>query len=97
MQAIIREWADHIAWPVTILRDGKEEPANEGTALWRKSRNEVTPEQLEEFYRHLTHNFDTPWDTLPWRAEGTTEFSSLLFIPSSRPFEVGEPTRASQA
>lgn len=96
LQAIIRKWSDHIAWPVTILRDGKEEPANEGTALWRKSRNEVTPEQLEEFYRHLTHNFDTPWDTLHWRAEGTTEFSALLFIPSSRPFEFGEQTRESK-
>jgi molecular chaperone HtpG len=96
LQSIIRKWSDHIAWPVTILQDGKEEAANEGTALWRKPRSEVTTEQLEEFYRHLTHNFDTPWETLHWRAEGTMEFSALLFIPSSRPFEFGEQTRDSR-
>ncbi len=96
LQSIIRKWSDHIAWPVTILQDGKEEAANEGTALWRKPRSEVTTEQLEEFYRHLTHNFDTPWETLHWRAEGTMEFSALLFIPSSRPFEFGEQTRESR-
>ncbi|MFH7811511.1 MULTISPECIES: molecular chaperone HtpG [Acetobacter] len=96
LQAIIRKWSDHIAWPVTIMRDGKEEAANEGTALWRKSRNDVTEEQLEEFYRHISHNFDKPWDTLHWRAEGTMEFSALLFIPSTRPFEFGEQTRESK-
>ncbi|MFT8781985.1 molecular chaperone HtpG [Acetobacter syzygii] len=96
LQDIIRKWSDHIAWPVTIMRDGKEEAANEGTALWRKSRNEVTEEQLEEFYRHITHNFDKPWDTLHWRAEGTMEFSALLFVPSTRPFEFGEQMRESK-
>ncbi|MBO1324977.1 molecular chaperone HtpG [Acetobacter sp. TBRC 12305] len=96
LQAIIRKWSDHIAWPVTILRDGQEEAANDGTALWRKPRSEVTEEQLEEFYRHLTHNFDKPWDTLHWRAEGTMEFSALLFIPSTRPLEFAEQVRESK-
>ncbi|MFT8855698.1 molecular chaperone HtpG [Acetobacter orientalis] len=96
LQAIIRKWSDHIAWPVTILRDGNEEAANEGTALWRKAKGDVTEEQLNEFYRHLTHNFDTPWDTLHWRAEGMMEFSALLFVPGSRPFEYAEQTRESR-
>lgn len=96
LEAIIRKWSDHIAWPVTIIKDGKEEAANEGTALWRKPRSEITDDQLNEFYRHLTHNFDTPWDTLHWRAEGTIEFSALLFIPGSRPFEFAEQTRESR-
>lgn len=90
LQEIIRKWADHIAWPVTIVKDGEESPANEGTALWRKPKSEVTEEQYNEFYRHISHNFDTPWDTLHWRAEGTIEFSALLFIPGSRPFEFGD-------
>lgn len=96
LQSIIRKWSDHIAWSVVIVHDGKEEPANTGTALWCKPRQEITKEQLEEFYRYLTHNFDTPWDTLHWRAEGTTEFVALLFIPSSKPFEFGEQTRKSK-
>lgn len=96
LQEIIRKWADHIAWPVTIVKDGEESPANEGTALWRKPKSEVTEEQYNEFYRHVSHNFDTPWDTLHWRAEGTIEFSALLFIPGSRPFEFGDPARESK-
>lgn len=60
LQTIIRKWSDNIAWPVTILHDGKEETANEGKALWLKPKSEITEEQLEEFYRHLTHNFDKP-------------------------------------
>ncbi|MBR2123571.1 MAG: molecular chaperone HtpG [Acetobacter sp.] len=96
LQSIIRKWSDHIAWSVVIVHDGKEEPANTGTALWCKPRQDITKEQMEEFYRHLTHHFDTPWDTLHWRAEGTTEFTALLFIPSSKPFEFGEQTRKSK-
>ena len=96
LQEIIRKWADHIAWPVTIVKDGEESPANEGTALWRKPKSEVTEDQYNEFYRHVSHNFDTPWDTLHWRAEGTIEFSALLFIPGSRPFEFGDPARESK-
>ncbi|MCH4092287.1 molecular chaperone HtpG [Acetobacter sp.] len=96
LQEIIRKWADHIAWPVTIVKDGEESPANEGTALWRKPKSEVTEDQYNEFYRHISHNFDTPWDTLHWRAEGTIEFNALLFIPGSRPFEFGDPARESK-
>ncbi|MBO1361008.1 molecular chaperone HtpG [Acetobacter sacchari] len=96
LQAIIRKWADHISWPITILKEDGESPANEGTALWRKPKSEVTEEQLNDFYRHVTHNFDTPWATLHWRAEGTIEFTSLLFIPGSRPFEFSEQSRESR-
>ncbi|MBS0960258.1 molecular chaperone HtpG [Acetobacter thailandicus] len=96
LQSIIKKWSDHISWPVTIMREGKEEAANEGTALWLKPRSEITEEQLNDFYRHTTHNFDTPWDTLHWRAEGTIEFSALLFVPGSRPFEFAEQTRESR-
>jgi molecular chaperone HtpG len=55
LQAIIRKWADHITIPITVTRDGKDEPANEGTALWRKPKSEVTEEAYSEFYRHVAH------------------------------------------
>ncbi|MFS3134632.1 molecular chaperone HtpG [Gluconacetobacter sacchari] len=96
LESIVRKWADHIAWPITIRSDGEEKPANAGTALWRKPRSEVTEEQLTEFYRHVSHNFDTPWATLHWHAEGTIDFTALLFIPGSRPFEFGEQVRESK-
>jgi molecular chaperone HtpG len=90
--AIVRKWADHITVPITIAQDGKDQPANEGTAIWRKPKAEVTEQNYSEFYRHLGHFFDTPWATLHWKAEGVLEYFALLFIPGARPFDLFETT-----
>jgi molecular chaperone HtpG len=94
---VVRKWADHITVPIAIRgEDGQEENANQGTALWRKAKSEVTPEQYTEFYRHVGMNFDEPWATLHWRAEGALEFSALLFVPGMKPFQAVEGERASK-
>ncbi|GBR12432.1 molecular chaperone HtpG [Gluconobacter frateurii] len=101
LRSIIRKWADHISWPIT-LREAKEDgttedkAANEGTALWRKQKSEITPEQYTEFYRHIARAFDEPYATMHWHAEGTTEFTALLFLPSARPFDFMEQSRESR-
>ena len=95
LETIVRKWADHIALPITLVRDGKDAPVNEGTALWRKPKAEVSEQATIELYRHLGHYFDTPWATLHWRAEGQLEFYALLFIPGARPFEAVEGDRLS--
>ncbi|MDT7952459.1 MAG: ATP-binding protein, partial [Acetobacteraceae bacterium] len=87
LETIVRKWADHITIPIVIATEGEDKPANEGTALWRKSKADVTTEQYQEFYRHIAHAWEEPWATLHWRAEGAIEYSALLFIPSSRPFD----------
>ncbi|WP_407518714.1 molecular chaperone HtpG [Methylobacterium oryzisoli] len=96
LSTIVRKWADHITVPITFLRDGEEVPGNEGTALWRKPKQEITEDAYTEFYRHLTHAFDTPWATLHWRAEGALDFSALLFIPAMKPFLAVEEERESR-
>ena len=96
LQTIVKKWADHITVPITIATDGEDKPANEGTALWRKSKSEVTEEQYKGFYQHLGNLFDDPWATLHWRAEGALEFSALLFVPGMRPFEAVEGPRESR-
>jgi molecular chaperone HtpG len=96
LETIIRKWADHITLPIRIVKDGKDEPANEGTALWRKPKAEITPEQYAAFYKHVAHAWDEPWSTLHWRAEGALEFTALLFIPASKPFEPVEGPRESR-
>jgi molecular chaperone HtpG len=96
LQSIIRKWADHITIPITVARDGQDEPANEGTALWRKPKSEITAERYTEFYRHLGHVFDEPWATLHWRAEGQIDFTALLFIPGMKPFQAVEGERDSK-
>ena len=95
LETIIRKWADHITVPITVARDGKDVAANEGTALWRKPKADITEESHTEFYRHLGHIFDQPWATLHWRAEGAMEFTALLYVPGSKPFEAVEGDRQS--
>lgn len=95
LQSIIRKWADHISWPV-ILHETKEDgtsedkTVNEGTALWLRPKSDITPEQYTEFYHHVARAFDEPYATLHWHAEGTTEFTSLLFLPGARPMDFME-------
>ncbi|WP_215764298.1 molecular chaperone HtpG [Gluconobacter sp. P1D12_c] len=101
LRSIIRKWADHISWPITLREvneDGtvEEKAANEGTALWRKPKAEIAPEQYTEFYRHIARAFDEPYATMHWHAEGTTEFTALLFLPSARPFDFMEQSRESK-
>jgi molecular chaperone HtpG len=93
---IVRKWADFITVPIAILRDGKEEAANQGTALWRKPKSEITEEQYAEFYHQVGMNFDKPWATLHWRAEGALDFAALLFIPGMKPFQAIEGERESK-
>ena len=93
LETVIRKWADHITLPITVAQDGKDQPANEGTALWRKPKADTTEQSYKEFYRHLGHFFDEPWATLHWRAEGTLEYFCLLFIPGMKPFDVVDNDR----
>jgi molecular chaperone HtpG len=96
LEAIVRKWAEHITVPITIVRDGKDEAANEGTALWRKPKAEVTEADAEAFYRHLGNFFGKPWATMQWRAEGALEYYALLFIPDAKPFMAVEEERESR-
>ncbi len=96
LETVIRKWADHVTIPITITRDGKDLPANEGTALWRRPKSEVSEQSATAFYRRLGNFFDTPWVTLQWRTEGMLEFYAMLFIPSIKPFTPLDQDRASK-
>ena len=96
LQTVVRKWADHIAVPVVIVAGGEETVGNEGIALWRKPKSEIDDEAYANFYRQVGHNFDKPWSTLHWRAEGASEFTALLFIPGMKPFMPVEGERESR-
>ncbi|MDE2335258.1 MAG: molecular chaperone HtpG [Rhodospirillales bacterium] len=96
IEAVVRKWADHVTVPIVILRDGKEETANEGTALWRRPKAELSEEDATSFYRGLGNLFDKPWATLHWRAEGALEFFALLFVPASPPLFAANDERRSR-
>jgi molecular chaperone HtpG len=98
IETVVRKWADHITIPVMVAQDegAEDSKANEGTALWRRPKSEITEEEYAEFYRHVAHAWDKPWATIHWRAEGAIEFSALLFIPGMKPFEAVEQERVSK-
>ncbi|AFR49258.1 Molecular chaperone, HSP90 family [Gordonia sp. KTR9] len=64
------------------------ETINSMKALWAKSRSEVTDEEYQEFYRHVSHAWDSPLETITLQAEGTFEYQALLFIPTQPPFDL---------
>ncbi|MGV2979640.1 molecular chaperone HtpG [Camelimonas sp. ID_303_24] len=68
-----------------------DEQIVDGSALWTRSRNEIKPDEYTDFYRSVGGMFDEPAMTIHYRAEGRHEFSALLFVPSSRPFDLLDP------
>jgi len=100
---IVRRYSDHIAFPIfldvkkkagdTKTKDEGPEQINTASALWARPKNEITEEQYTEFYRHVAHAFDEPFARVHFTAEGVLSYTALLFIPSSRPFDLYDPKR----
>ena len=93
LRAVIKRHSDHIAVPIVLHDQGKDEAVNAASALWLRPKSEITAEQYREFYHHVGHAFDEPWLTLHSRAEGTLEYTSLLFVPAAKPFDLFDPER----
>ncbi len=93
LRFIVKQYSDHISIPI-VLENGKEkETLNSSSALWARPKSDITEEQYRDFYRSLTHNFDEPWLTLHYSAEGIIEYKALLFIPSKAPFDMFQPDK----
>ena len=96
---VVKTYSDHIAFPITVAggdEDGDPETVNTASALWTRPRNEITEQQYTEFFHHVSHMVGDPWTTLHFRAEGMIEYTGLLYIPSSRPFDLYNQDRASK-
>jgi molecular chaperone HtpG len=93
LRQIVTTYSDHIALPIVLADGNKEETINTASALWTRPRADITEEQYKEFYHHVGHGFDEPWLTLHAKAEGTLEYTYLLFVPSSKPFDLFDPDR----
>jgi len=93
LSAIVKRYSDHIAIPVILVEGDKEETLNSASALWTRAKSDVTPEQYKEFYHHVAHAFDDPWLTIHSKAEGAIEYTSLLYVPGSKPFDIFHPDR----
>jgi molecular chaperone HtpG len=101
LERLVREYSDYLTWPIEVPveveaeRKKPDEPAyrrvNKGTALWQRSPKEVTKEQYEELYKHLSHDWQPPLAYKHFKIEGTTEFSGIVFLPSRAPFDLFSP------
>jgi molecular chaperone HtpG len=92
VRSLVRRYSDHLAFPVLMPKQGAAtldyETVNQAQALWTRPRSEVTDEEYQNFYRHITHDSTAP---LAWshnRVEGKREYTSLLYVPTQAPFDL---------
>ena len=104
---LIRKYSDFIAYPIRfrkidLPKDEKDEdkkrreedeqkPLNTMTALWKRAKKDVKKEEYAEFYKHLSHDWKDPLETIPFSGEGAVEFKALLFLPSEAGMELYMP------
>ena len=94
LKNIIKTHSDHISIPIFFKNeDGIENQVNSSSALWTRSKSDISEEQYKEFYKSVSHSPDDPWITLHNRNEGIVEFTNLLFIPSTKTFDLFHPDR----
>jgi molecular chaperone HtpG len=104
LKSIIRKYSDHITLPIVMKKsewkDGEQVPTdedetvNKASALWARAKNDITEEEYQEFYKHVSHDFENP---LAWshnRVEGNQEYISLLYVPSKAPFDLYDRERS---
>jgi molecular chaperone HtpG len=96
LKTIIKTHSDHIPVSIVLAKDdAEEESLNEASALWTRQKKDITDQQYKEFYQHVGHMFDEPWAVMHNRVEGILSYTSLLFIPSTAPFDLFQPDRSS--
>jgi len=100
LRSIIRKYSDHISLPIAmrkeewdeekkamVMRD-ELETVNQASALWTRSKSDITDEQYTEFYKHVSHDFQEPLTWTHNRVEGRSEYTQLLYIPAHAPFDL---------
>ena len=95
VERIVKEQSGHVPVPIKIAETPGAEATQltDGTALWTKSKNDITAEEYTDFYRGVSGQYDEPALTVHFRAEGRHEYSALAFVPGSQPFDLSDPDR----
>ena len=92
---LVKQYSDHVAIPIVLVENGKEDTINAASALWTRNKSDITETQYKDFYQSVSHAFDDPWLTLHYRAEGVIDYTALMFIPTKPPFNLFQPDRKS--
>jgi molecular chaperone HtpG len=100
LRSIIRKYSDHISLPIKMHKEEWDEEkkemivkdeletVNQASALWARSKSDITEEQYTEFYKHVSHDFQEPLSWTHNRVEGRSEYTQLLYIPAHAPFDL---------
>jgi molecular chaperone HtpG len=100
LKSIIRKYSDHISLPIQMNKEEWDaeknehvtkdelESINQSSALWARAKSEITEEQYDEFYKHLSHDYENPLCYSLNRVEGRSEFTQLLYVPARAPFDL---------
>ncbi|MDH2347899.1 molecular chaperone HtpG [Bradyrhizobium sp. SSUT77] len=94
IERVVGAYSDNILFPIELVpEEGEARQINSASALWQRSKSELTPEDYKKAYQQIASAFDDPAMTLHYRAEGRYSYAVLLFAPSTKPFDLFEPNR----
>jgi molecular chaperone HtpG len=94
IERIVGAYSDNIQFPIMLVpEEGEPRQINSASALWQRSKSELTAEDYTKAYKSIANAFDEPAMTLHYRAEGRYSYAVLLFAPSTKPFDLFEPAR----
>ena len=98
LRATVKKFSDFVEHPVVLLvaeknektgaEEVKEEQLNTRKAIWLRAKSDITTDEYNEFYKHISHDFNDPAEVIHYNAEGAIEFKALLFIPEKKPFDL---------
>jgi len=95
---LVRKYSDHLSyqvmWQPALVDEARQ--LNTGSALWTREKKDISDEDYTEFYRQISASYDEPFLTLHNRSEGAVNYTSLLFVPTARPFDLFNPDRKSR-
>ncbi|WJF91679.1 molecular chaperone HtpG [Paraburkholderia bonniea] len=100
LRSIIQKYSDHVALPILMQKEewdaeqgamvarDEDETINQASALWTRSKNDISDEQYQQFYQHLAHDHQNPLAWTHNRVEGRSEYTQLLYVPAHAPFDM---------
>ena len=91
LRSIIERYSDPISLPIFLGNEEEGGPVNQASALWARSKSEISEQEYRDFYKHITGDFSDPLTWLHSKIEGTYEYTLLLFIPGTAPFDLWIP------
>lgn len=95
IRGIVKRYSDFVAHPIRLVESGEEpETLNTMRPLWTRPKDDIQRSEYDEFYRQTTHDWTAPREVVHFKAEGTTEYTALLFVPGARPSDLFETAQA---